>query len=109
MDEFEAQAPGAFANARCINCAFACATTASLSVRLPRPPVGRPRPARPSRPRALTVRRRQQIAENSINVHLPLELAWLTVHRPEAASRRPLRPASLLPFFVQITVYFRCF
>jgi hypothetical protein len=53
MDEFEAQAPGAFANARCINCAFACATTSSLSVRLPRPPVGRPRPARPSRPRAL--------------------------------------------------------
>ena len=31
---------------------------------------------------AVTVRRRQQIAENSINVHLPLELAWLTVHRP---------------------------
>ena len=29
-----------------------------------------------------SVRRRQQIAENSINVHLPLELAWLTVHRP---------------------------
>ena len=33
---------------------------------------------------AVTVRRRQQIAENSINVHLPLELAWLTVHRPPA-------------------------
>ena len=31
---------------------------------------------------------RQQIAENSINVHLPLELAWLTVHRPVVTAGR---------------------
>ena len=37
---------------------------------------------------AVTVRRRQQIAENSINVHLPLELAWLTVHWARHSSSR---------------------